>query len=81
MRLKLTATELYRLGVIDEVVLEPLGGAHRDPPKAAELVREAVARHLDELSALSPEALVDDRYRRFRALGEFVEETDGVSPG
>jgi acetyl-CoA carboxylase carboxyl transferase subunit alpha len=81
MRLKLTATELYRLGVIDEVVLEPLGGAHRDPPKAAELAREAVARHLDELSALSPEALVEDRYRRFRALGEFIEETDGVSPG
>lgn len=80
-RLKLTATDLYRLGVIDEVISEPLGGAHRDHDASAAAVEECVARHLDALSAMSPEALVEDRYRKFRAMGEFIERSDGVAVG
>lgn len=73
MRLRLTARELYAFGVVDEIVPEPLGGAHRDPAGAIDALGDALARQLDALRELSPEALVDDRYRRFRALGEVVE--------
>lgn len=70
---RLTAGELMKLGVADEVVPEPDGGAHTDPDAAAAALREALVRNLDELSALSPEELVDQRYARFRAFGEFTE--------
>ena len=79
VRLKLTSADLYRLGVIDEVIAEPLGGAHRDHDASAVAVEECIARHLDALGALSPEALLEDRYRKFRAMGEFIERADGVS--
>lgn len=79
VRLKMTAPALYRMGVVDEVVAEPLGGAHRDPDAAIATLGDAIARHLDALSGMTPEALIDDRYRRFRALGEFVERSEGVA--
>ncbi|HEX8699499.1 MAG TPA: acetyl-CoA carboxylase carboxyltransferase subunit alpha [Myxococcaceae bacterium] len=69
--LKLTAKDLLGLKVIDEVVPEPAGGAHRDPPKAAEFLGKALRKHLSELAELSPEELVKDRYEKFRALGVF----------
>ncbi len=72
--LRLTAPHLYRLGVVDEVIAEPEGGAHRDHDESARRVGDAIARQLDALAGLGPEALVEDRYRRFRAIGEFVEE-------
>jgi len=67
--LKLTARDLEELGVIDEVIPEPAGGAHRDPPAAARAVGEALGRHLAALSGLSPAKLVEDRYKKFRAMG------------
>jgi acetyl-CoA carboxylase carboxyl transferase subunit alpha len=70
--LKLTARDLAQLKVIDEVIPEPRGGAHRDPALAAENVRAALERHLRDLSALSPQALIDDRYAKFRAMGAFL---------
>jgi acetyl-CoA carboxylase carboxyl transferase subunit alpha len=70
--LKLTARDLAQLKVIDEVIPEPRGGAHRDPALAAENVRGVLDRHLRELSALSPQALVADRYAKFRAMGAFL---------
>ncbi|MEL6189292.1 MAG: acetyl-CoA carboxylase carboxyltransferase subunit alpha [Myxococcota bacterium] len=70
--LRLTAKDLQALGVIDEAVEEPLGGAHRDHARAAELFGAALERQLAELSTLSPEELVEDRYRRFRALGQVL---------
>ncbi len=72
-RLKLTAPDLLRLGVVDGVVAEPPGGAHQDPDAAAALLDAALTSHLGELSKLSPDALADDRYRRFRAIGAFRE--------
>jgi acetyl-CoA carboxylase carboxyl transferase subunit alpha len=69
--LKLTAKDLLGLKVIDEVVPEPPGGAHRDPAKAAENLGKALRKHLSELAELSPEELVKDRYKKFRALGVF----------
>ena len=73
--LKLTANDLYRLGVIDELIKEPLGGAHRDPPKMAEGIREAVDRHLQELEQMDREELIMKRYEKFRKMGVFLEES------
>ena len=69
--LKLTAKDLLGLKVIDEVVPEPAGGAHRDPAKAAENLGKALRKHLSELAELTPDELVKDRYEKFRALGVF----------
>jgi len=68
--LKLTASAALELGLIDEVVPEPLGGAHRDPLDAAAKIREALSRHLDELAALTPSEVKSQRYEKFRAMGE-----------
>ena len=68
-QLKLLANDAKALGVIDEVVSEPPGGAHRRPQVAAQALREAIARHLAELRGLDAEALLTQRYQRFRALG------------
>ncbi len=57
--------------VIDDVVTEPPGGAHRDPARAAEGLGRALRKHLAQLQKLSGDQLVTDRYKRFRALGVF----------
>jgi len=67
--LKLTAQDLKSLGVVDEIIAEPLGGAHRDVQRAVNLLREAVCRHLDELKTLPLDELVEKRYRKLRSLG------------
>ena len=68
-----TAPDLLELGIADEIVPEPPGGAHVDPETAAELVKEALAKNLDQLAKLSPQALLDQRYAKFRAMGIFKE--------
>lgn len=72
--MRMTAAEVFAAGVADEVIPEPVGGAHRDPAEALRRVDEAVGRHLDALRTLGPTALREDRYQRFRALGEYTEE-------
>ena len=72
--LKLTAPDLIGFGIVDEVVEEAPGGAHRDPQKTAENLGAALRRHLAELKKLDPEALVADRYAKFRAMGVFEEQ-------
>lgn len=67
--LRVTAQHALALGVADEVVPEPLGAAHRDYDAAARLLREALLRHLGELTALEPAALLEARYQRYRRLG------------
>jgi len=71
--LKLTAQDIITLGVIDEIVKEPVGGAHRNYETAAANLKEAIARSLAELANLSGDELVEDRYRKFRAMSQFVE--------
>jgi len=69
--LKLTAEELLRLGLIDTVVCEPPGGAHEDADSAAHLLSECLIEALDSLSKLSPDQLVEQRYAKFRHMGNF----------
>jgi acetyl-CoA carboxylase carboxyl transferase subunit alpha len=67
--LKLTAPDLQELGVIDEIVPEPSGGAHNDWDTTASAVSEAIRRHLDELVGTPVDQLLDSRYRKFRGMG------------
>lgn len=81
--LKLTAEDLLEKGIIDEVIEEPLGGAHRDPAQMAEAIRMSLRRHLDDLLALSVEALLEQRYEKYRRIGVFEQQqiaavTDGA---
>jgi len=73
--LKLTADDLLRFKVIDEIVPEPLGGAHRQPAEAAEILRKVLADKLKTLRALSIEELIARRFERYRSIGnEFLQE-------
>ncbi len=71
--MKIAAQDLSELGVVDEIVREPMGGAHRDHNRAASLLRRVIRRHLGELMAMSPEELIANRYDRFRRLGVYTE--------
>jgi acetyl-CoA carboxylase carboxyl transferase subunit alpha len=75
--LKLTAPDLYRLQVIDEVIEEPLGGAHRDPEKTAYRLKGALENHLEELKKVDMDSLLTTRYEKFRRMGAFLEEGIG----
>ncbi len=71
--LKLTAKDIKALDVIDEIVNEPMGGAHRDHKAMAETLHEALSRNLQELKKLPAEELVEQRYQKFRKMSRFVE--------
>jgi len=68
--LRLTSKDLVKFGIVDEVVPEPLGGAHRNPDEMVATLKDAILRALDELSGLAPDALIERRYDRLRRLGE-----------
>jgi acetyl-CoA carboxylase carboxyl transferase subunit alpha len=71
--LRLTAESALELGVIDQILPEPTGGAHRDPMEAAATIKQAVLQHLAVLDALPPASLRTQRYEKFRKMGRFVE--------
>ena len=71
--LRLTSKDLMELEICDEVIDEPLGGAHTDWDTTAERVGDALERHLNELSALSPEALLEGRWAKYEAIGVWYE--------
>jgi acetyl-CoA carboxylase carboxyl transferase subunit alpha len=75
--LRLTAQDLERLELIDGVIKEPAEGAHTDPNRAADLVKETLQSALAELEPLSPQELIEDRYNKFRRMGNFFAETQG----
>jgi acetyl-CoA carboxylase carboxyl transferase subunit alpha len=70
-RLKLTADDLRRFGIVDEILPEPLGGAHRNADEVVTRTLGAVDAALARLSALTPEMLLEQRYRKYRRLGEW----------
>ena len=71
--LKLTAKDIKELEVSDEIVKEPLGGAHRDHQTMAKNLHEALSRNLKELKQLPADQLVEERYQKFRKMSRFVE--------
>jgi len=71
--LRLTGKDALEFGLIDEILPEPLGGAHRDPAKAAETLREALVRNLAELTVVPTDAMLEARYARFRNMGVYDE--------
>jgi acetyl-CoA carboxylase carboxyl transferase subunit alpha len=73
--LKITAKDLLELGLVDEIVPEPVGGAHTNPDAAAENLKTHLLKHLNELSALPAADRLKKRYEKFRAHGRFLEKT------
>ena len=71
--LKITAWDLKNLGILDHLLTEPVGGAHSDPLKAAEILKKALLQHLDELSQLTSQQRRELRYQKFRNIGMFEE--------
>ena len=69
--MKITAHDLKKLNIIDEIVPEPAGGAHSDPTAAAELLTPVLEKALRELTKLKPSALVEERYKKFRKMGVY----------
>ena len=80
-QLRITAEDAIRLGVIEEIVPEPLGGAHRDLPTMSRLLSEAIERHLAEVEELSGDELLEARYQKFRKLGDLEDpDLNGFKP-
>ena len=71
--LGITSDRLLQLGLVDEVIPEPLGGAHKDPEKVASQVGDCIAAQLEELNKLTMESLLEDRYLRLLSYGEFKD--------
>jgi acetyl-CoA carboxylase carboxyl transferase subunit alpha len=67
--LKITAPDLLSVGIIDEIIKEPVGGAHLDYELASELIDESIQRHLREVNTMTPAERLDVRYQKFRAMG------------
>ena len=72
--MKLTADDLQRFGIVDEILPEPLGGAHRNANDVVTRTLDAVDSALTRLTAMTPEALSEARYRKYRRLGEWQAE-------
>ena len=73
---KPTAPDLLKLSIIDQIVREPLGGAHRDPEAAARAVKRSIRKHLTELMQMTPQQLIQQRYERYRHIGLYGEASD-----
>lgn len=72
--LKITGEHLIKFGIVDEIVPEPMGGAHHDPLAVAENLKKVILKHIKELASQSPDELIASRYEKFRKIGEYQEE-------
>ena len=77
--LKMTSRDLLRLGIIDEIIPEPLGGAHRDHREAASTLKSFLLRSLREIAELPRADLLDRRYEKFRKMGDFLEGAEALN--
>jgi acetyl-CoA carboxylase carboxyl transferase subunit alpha len=73
MALKMTAWDLENLGILDQLLSEPVGGAHSDPLKAAMTLKQALLQHLEELTQMTSQQRRQSRYQKFRSIGVFTE--------
>ncbi|MBI3996640.1 MAG: acetyl-CoA carboxylase carboxyltransferase subunit alpha [Candidatus Omnitrophica bacterium] len=78
--LKLTSADLLKLGIVDEVIEEPLGGAHRDPEFIAQRLRASLLRFFKLTDGMTSEGLLEQRYKRFRQIGAFAQPPATVTP-
>jgi len=72
--LKLTGEHLIKFRIVDEIIPEPMGGAHHNPALVAEKVKSAVLKQIKKLKELDQNDLIDRRYAKFRAIGEYQEQ-------
>jgi acetyl-CoA carboxylase carboxyl transferase subunit alpha len=70
--LKLTGEHLVKFGIIDEIIPEPLGGAHHDPQQVVVRLKESILNQIRRLNAVSTNDLIEQRYQKFRSIGQFV---------
>lgn len=70
--LKITAQDLHELGIVDEVIPEPRGGAHKSLHEQANYIKKAIVNHLDSLNHMSSEQLLEDRYQKFAQIGQYT---------
>jgi acetyl-CoA carboxylase carboxyl transferase subunit alpha len=73
--LKLTGEHLIKFGIVDEILPEPLGGAHNNPEEVAAALKESILKQIKRLKTFSVKELVDNRYEKFRAIGKFAEKS------
>jgi acetyl-CoA carboxylase carboxyl transferase subunit alpha len=73
MALGITSKPLKKLGLVDEIIPEPLGGAHKEPDEVADRIAACIERQLDELDGMTSDQLVDKRYQRLMSFGEFQD--------
>ena len=71
--MRITASSLSQFGLVDEVLTEPLGGAHRNPDDTSEVVRNAILKNLDDLERLTIDELLEQRQRRLASFGQFKD--------
>jgi len=76
--LKFTGPDLLNFGVIDEIISEPLGGAHRDHRQTAATLKQTIVRQLRSLSAIPTKELLERRYQKFRKIGQFLESPEAA---
>ncbi|MCJ7711761.1 MAG: acetyl-CoA carboxylase carboxyltransferase subunit alpha [Chloroflexi bacterium] len=79
LAMKMTAADQQALGVVDQIIAEPAGGAHTDPDETGRRLKAAILRELDRLAGVPIDALVEQRYRRYRSLGAYTELAGPVS--
>jgi acetyl-CoA carboxylase carboxyl transferase subunit alpha len=71
--MRITADSLNNFELVDEVLPEPLGGAHRNPIATAEMIRNALLKHLEDLDRLDLDQLLEERHRRLAGFGDYKE--------
>lgn len=77
--LKLTPQDLLKLNIVDEIIPEPLGGAHKDPEKSGAFLKASILKNIDALLKISKKDLLQGRYHKYRAMGVFSNEDSGIS--
>jgi len=77
--LQINGEQLIEHGIVDEIIPEPIGGAHKDPTEVANSLKQSLLARIKELSALSCEDLLSQRYEKFRSIGEFIESKEDAS--
>lgn len=71
--LKFTAKDLYELGIVDEIIPEPIGAAHNNPEEMARILKETIVRYIEELQAIPIDKLIENRYKKYRKIGCFLD--------